>query len=208
MLMLRNTFIELLKNYTKDDSLIDHLWTEIVEQYAAHNRYYHTLQHLDNLLLLLIDLKEKIKNWDVILFTLYYHDIIYDPLQSDNEEKSADLAEKRMKQIGVSNHIIKLCRKQILATKSHLESTDSDTNYFTDADLSILGQACEMYALYFQNVRKEYAIYSNAMYRVGRLKVLKKILSMHRIFKTAYFYQKFEQQAQENLKKEVVQLEG
>lgn len=46
------------------------------------------------------------------------------------------------------------------------------------------------------------------MYRVGRLKVLKKFLSMHRIFKTAYFYQKFEQQAQENLKKEVVQLEG
>lgn len=70
MLMLRNTFIELLKNYTKDDSLIDHLWTEIVEQYAAHNRYYHTLQHLDNLLLLLIDLKEKIKN--LTLFYLLY----------------------------------------------------------------------------------------------------------------------------------------
>ena len=208
MLMLRNTFIELLKNYTDDDALVVHLWNEIVENYAAHNRYYHTLQHLDNLWLLLIDVKEKIRNWDAILFTLYYHDIIYDPLRSDNEEKSADLAGVRMKQIGVSNHVIDLCRKQILATKSHLESTDSDTNYFTDADLSILGQAWEMYASYFENVRKEYAIYSNSIYRVGRLKVLNHFLSKHCIYKTSYFHQKFEQQAQDNLKNEVVQLEG
>ncbi|MNL39457.1 hypothetical protein D3C87_1617380 [compost metagenome] len=113
-----------------------------------------------------------------------------------------------MKQIGVSNHVIDLCRKQILATKSHLESTDSDTNYFTDADLSILGQAWEMYAMYSQNVRKEYAIYSNSIYRAGRLKVLNHFLSKHCIYKTSYFHQKFEQQAQDNLKNEVVQLEG
>ena len=95
----------------------------------------------------------------IILFTLFYHDIVYNSLKSNNEEKSAELAEKRMTQISVSNEIIECCKAQILATKSHVKSTDSDTNYFTDADLSVLGQTWETYSIYYKNVRKEYAIY-------------------------------------------------
>jgi predicted metal-dependent HD superfamily phosphohydrolase len=137
------------------------------------------------------------------LFTLYYHDIIYNSLKSDNEEKSAELAEKRMKQIFVSNDTLELCKKQILATKSHIKSTDSDTNYFTDADLSILGQDWDAYSSYYKNVRKEYSIYPDFVYNPGRKKVLNHFLSMDRIFKTAFFYNRFEIQAKRNLQKEM-----
>ena len=201
--MLKETFIQLLKNYTDNDSLINELWTEIEKSYTSKNRYYHTLQHLDNLLGQLTEIKNEILNWDTILFTLYYHDIIYNSLKSDNEEKSAELAQKRMNQISVSNEQIARCIKQILATKSHIQSTDSDTNYFTDADLSILGQPWEAYALYYKNVRKEYAIYPDFVYNPGRKKVLNHFLEMNRIFKTTYFYEKFEMQAKENLIKEL-----
>ena len=201
--MLKETFIELLTNYTDNESLKNKLWTEIDKNYSSKKRHYHTLEHLNNLLYQLTAVKSEIKNWETILFTLFYHDIIYNSLKSDNEEKSAELAEKRMKQLSVSTDKIELCKKQILATKSHIKSTDSDTNYFTDADLSVLGQNWETYLLYCKNVRKEYSIYPALVYNPGRKKVLNHFLSMDRIFKTDFFYKKFEVQAKQNLQQEI-----
>ena len=192
-----------MTNYTDNDSLTNELWTEIEKNYLNKKRHYHTLHHLDSLLAQLIDVKEEIQNWNTILFTLYYHDIIYNSLKSDNEEKSAELAKKRMKQISVSIDTIELCKNQILETKSHIKSTDSDTNYFTDADLSVLGQSWETYSLYYKNVRNEYSIYPDLVYNPGRKKVLNHFLSMDRIFKTDFFYNKFEAQAKQNLQKEI-----
>ena len=204
--MLKETFIELLTNYTDNESLKNELWTEIDKNYSSKKRHYHTLEHLNNLLYQLTAVKSEIKNWETILFTLFYHDIIYNSLKSNNEEKSAELAEKRMKQIPVSKDKIELCKKQILATKSHIKSTDSDTNYFTDADLSVLGQNWETYLLYCKNVRKEYSIYPTLVYNPGRKKVLNHFLSMDRIFKTDFFYNKFELQAKQNLQQEIESL--
>lgn len=201
--MLKETFIGLLKNYTDNDRLTNELWTEIEKNYSSKKRHYHTLQHLDNLLAQLTDVKGEIQNWNTILFTLYYHDIVYNSLKSDNEEKSAELAEKRMKQISVSIDTIELCENQILATKSHIKSTDSDTNYFTDADLSVLGQNWETYSMYYKNVRKEYSIYPDFVYNPGRKKVLNHFLSMDKIFKTDFFYKKYERQAKQNIQKEI-----
>tara|TARA_R110000868_G_scaffold290081_1_gene550317 strand:+ start:74 stop:688 length:615 start_codon:yes stop_codon:yes gene_type:complete len=201
--VLKETFIELLTNYTDNESLKNKLWTEIDKNYSSKKRHYHTLEHLNNLLYQLTAVKSEIKNWETILFTLFYHDIIYNSLKSDNEEKSAELAEKRMKQLSVSTDKIELCKKQILATKSHIKSTDSDTNYFTDADLSVLGQNWETYLLYCKNVRKEYSIYPALVYNPGRKKVLNHFLSMDRIFKTDFFYKKFEVQAKQNLQQEI-----
>jgi predicted metal-dependent HD superfamily phosphohydrolase len=201
--MLKNTFVELLTTYTDDNNLINVLWNEIEKNYSSKKRHYHTLQHLENLLVRLTEIKEELKNWDVILFSLYYHDIVYNSLKSDNEEKSAELAEKRMKQISVSKESIELCEKQILATKLHVKSDDIDTNYFTDADLSILGQTWEIYSLYYKNVRKEYSFYPDFIYNPGRKKVINHFLKMDRIFKTDFFYNKFEISAKKNLQKEL-----
>lgn len=200
---LKEIFSNLLINYTTNSSLINELWDEVEKNYSGKNRHYHTLQHLENLLITLTEVKSEIQNWESILFTLFYHDIIYTALKSDNEENSALLAEKRMQQLSVSNDIIERCKNQILATKSHDKSTDSDTNYFTDADLSVLGQPWEIYSLYYKNVRKEYAIYPDFIYNTGRKKVIQHFLSMNSIFKTDYFYNQFEKVAKENLMKEL-----
>lgn len=201
--MLKETFIGLLTNYTDNHHLRNELWAEIEKNYSSQKRHYHTLHHLESLLAQLTDVSEEIQNWNTILFTLYYHDIVYNAQKTNNEEKSAELAEKRMKQISVSSDTIELCKNQILATKSHIKSTDSDTNYFTDADLSILGQSRETYLQYCKNVRKEYSIYPDLVYNPGRKKVLNHFLTMDRIFKTDFFYTKFETQAKLNLQNEI-----
>lgn len=203
MSILKQTFEELIIRYKDDDQLTDELWNEIVLNYSHKKRHYHTFAHLENLLKQLSDIKDQIKDWDVVLFSLYYHDIIYNPLKNDNEERSADLAEKRLQQIAVPQRIVENCKTQILATKKHAIDLDADVNFFTDADLSILGSECSLYFVYFKQVRKEYSIYPDLVYNPGRKKVLLHFLKMERIFKTDYFKIKFEWQAKQNLQKEL-----
>lgn len=204
--MLKQTFIALLTKYTNDQDLITELWAEIERNYSQQKRYYHTLKHLENLLEQLTEIKAELENWDLVLFSMFYHDVIYNSLKSDNEQKSAELAEKRMISIGISSELIEACKAQIMATQTHFLSENNDTNFFTDADLSVLGQSWEVYLEYFQNVRKEYKIYPDLIYNAGRKKVLKHFLAMERIFKTDYFYHKFEANAKVNLEKELVML--
>jgi predicted metal-dependent HD superfamily phosphohydrolase len=204
--MLQKIFFDLLAIYTNDIHLAKKLWTEIEQHYSEPKRHYHTLQHLNSLLRQLQLVKDKIENWEVILFSLFYHDIIYNPLLSDNEEKSAVLAVKRMKEIGVDGGQIEVCQSQILATKAHTITTNNDTNYFIDADLSVLGQDWEIYCCYCQGVREEYSIYPDFIYNQGRKKVLNHFLLMDKIFKTSHFYTLYECKAKQNLQKEIESL--
>jgi predicted metal-dependent HD superfamily phosphohydrolase len=197
--MLKQTFIALLQKYTSEFSLIDLLWTQIEKNYSNEKRFYHTLIHLENLLEHLNDVKDQIEDWDVILFSLFYHDVIYDTSINDNEEKSAELAKNNLLLISFPEKELSKCLSQILATKGHSTSTDHDTNLFTDADLSILGQSWNVYADYYKKIRKEYSNYSDQQYSYGRKKVLDYFVEKDKIYKTNYFFEKFEVQARQNL---------
>jgi predicted metal-dependent HD superfamily phosphohydrolase len=202
--MLKETFSNLLNKYTASNQIVSDFWAEIEQHYTAQNRHYHTLLHLENILQQLTLVKNELQDWDTILFSLFYHDIIYYAPKSDNEAQSAALAVKRMSQISVPQTMIDACEKQILATKSYQFAVENDTNYFTDADLSILGQPMELYVVYTKQIRKEYAIFPDFVYNPGREKVLNHFLNMEKIYKTDYFYQKFERQAKENIYAEFV----
>jgi predicted metal-dependent HD superfamily phosphohydrolase len=143
---------------------------------------------------------------DAVLFALYYHDIVYRVMRGDNEEESAKLASSRLKVLGFEDNRIARCKKHILATKNHKMSHDTDTIFFTDADLSILGQDWLTYKSYSEAIRHEYAIYPDAIYKPGRKKVIEHFLSMEKIFKTEPFFMKYEEQATINLGKELEQL--
>lgn len=204
--MMQDQYMKLVQGYGVGPNTATELWDEIVTYYSQEQRYYHNFKHLKDLSLELASVQHKIQHWDVILFTLYYHDIIYNTSNNDNEEKSAELAAQRMQEIGVDRCDIERCRQQILATKGHAAQADSDTNYFTDADLSILGKSPTEYASYCSNIRKEYSNYPYSLYQQGRKKVVQHFLSMGKIFKTKVFYDKYEEQAKQNLSHELKSL--
>lgn len=200
--MIRQKFHALFQKFNQDNFLENKLWNEIEKNYSSPKRHYHNLSHLENLFSELLPIKEKFEDWNTIQFSIFYHDIIYSASQKDNEEKSALFAIERLKKIGIEENKITNCQLQIHATKTH-QFSDSDTNYFTDADLSILGKSWSIYEKYFEQIRQEYAIYPNFLYNPGRKKVLEHFLKMKRIFKTDYFFEKYEIQARENLRKEL-----
>lgn len=201
--MLQQSFTRLAGLYTADSAIINRLWTEIETAYSHPKRHYHTLQHLENLLTQLQEVKPQISDWDTVLFALYYHDIVYKATRKDNEEKSAELARKRLEELQYPADKIARCVAHILATKTHALSEDTDTNLFTDADLGILGADTQTYMRYAAQVRQEYAIYPDFMYNPGRKKVLQHFLRMEHIFKTEYFREKLEGQARRNMELEL-----
>jgi predicted metal-dependent HD superfamily phosphohydrolase len=205
-ILLFNIFANLVPKYTDDQNIAHLLWAEIENHYNSSNRHYHNLQHLQNMYEQLLQVKDLIQDWDTILFSLFYHDIIYNATAKDNEEQSADVAEKRLLQIAYPPEKIQLCVQQIMATKTHTVSLDTDTNYFTDADLSILGSEWSAYEAYTKAIRKEYSIYPNLLYKPGRRKMLQHFLGMDKIYKTGFFQQKYESVAKENMERELLSL--
>ncbi|MCE3295295.1 MAG: hypothetical protein K0R65_1009 [Crocinitomicaceae bacterium] len=201
--MLQSIFLQLARNYSPDKTLAGSLWAEIEQHYSEAGRHYHTMSHLEHLYEELSVVKNNISDWDTVLFSLFYHDVIYDPTAKDNEEKSAELAEKRLLETGFPEERTARCMNQILATKKHEMSADPDANYFTDADLSTLAFDWENYRVYMQNVRREYAVYADVLYNPGRKKVLEQLLGMKRLYKTDHFYDRYEKQARENLRREM-----
>ncbi|GAA5025062.1 hypothetical protein GCM10011506_09250 [Marivirga lumbricoides] len=203
---LQNIWGQLASSYTADKARINHLWNEIATSYSQKKRYYHNLNHLSYMCDKLSTYQEKINDRDTLLFSIFYHDIVYDATRQDNEEKSADLARLRLAELGFPNHQIEKSSQQIIATRSHQKSDESDTNFLLDFDLCILGDTPEKYQEYIRNIRKEYSIYPDFLYKRGRKKVLKHFLKMNQIFKTAEFVVTFEKQARVNLENELKSL--
>lgn len=200
---LKNQFEQLCSRFTEDRQLIHSLWNEIETRYSEKSRHYHDLLHLENMFTELEDVKGNISDFTGISFSVFYHDIIYDATSKSNEEKSAATAEKRLAELHLSKDDISVISEQIIATKSHLLSDHNDTNYLLDADLSVLGKDFKTYMEYTRNIRKEYSIYPDFLYKPGRKKVLKHFLELESIFKTEYFKEKYEVQAKENIEAEL-----
>ena len=183
--------------------MAEELWLEIETEYADPNRYYHTLQHLSHMIDELNLVNTNIRDWDAILFAVYYHDIVYNGASSDNEQKSSILATHRLQQIKFPADRISLIKYHILSTKGHSIAENDDTNLFTDADISILGQDWNTYLVYAQNIRKEFGGYPDAIFNQGRIHVLEHFLKMKHIFKTEHFFNKYEKKARKNLSEEI-----
>ena len=205
-MILKDRFESLYLNFSEDKILVEKFWIEIKKNYSGKSRHYHNLQHLETLFEEIEHVKDKIKNFNNISFSIFYHDAIYDATSKLNEEKSADLAKERLGIVGLNNEDVQQIYEQILATKSHKKSDDEDTNFLLDADLSVLGKSDDAYLEYTKQIRKEYSIYPDFLYKPGRKKVLEHFLELENIFKTEYFRGKFEIQARENIESELKNL--
>lgn len=204
--MITDTFLKLVKKYSNNDELANNLWLEIFTKYSDAKRHYHTIDHLEAMISNLKEVEENIEDWDTTLFAVFYHDIIYKASSSTNEADSAKLAMERLSDIAYPANKIAKCANMILATKEHLISEDNDTNYLIDADLAILGKSEEEYQKYKDQIREEYTIYPDFMYNSGRKKTMQKFLKSDSIYKTDFFSTKYNQQAKNNIEKELLEL--
>ena len=139
-----------------------------------------------------------------------WHDAVYDPKASDNEERSADLCAKHLRETGASDETIVRAVALILATKKHVPPDGKpDALALLDADLWILGAAERVYDRYAKLIRREYAHVEEDAYRAGRSVVLARFLERDKI----YFgdwpgVSRRETRARANLRREIARLRG
>ena len=203
---LKLLFTGLVTQYPGAGRLFDSMWKEIDEAYNAPHRYYHNMDHLHYINTRLDECPQKPSDAEALRFCLLYHDIVYEIPNRENEKKSSDIAARRMKGLGVPPPVIDLCVKHILATKEHEPSDNEDTNLFCDADIAILGDTPRRYSEYTMKVREEYKEVTDADFTRGRKRELEKLLAMPRLFKTPFFYEKYESQARINIGEEIKRL--
>jgi predicted metal-dependent HD superfamily phosphohydrolase len=205
--LLKTRWLDLCLNLSCDEQIKISVFNSLVTLYSEPHRDYHNLKHIHNLLGWFEKFRINIIDFQTLGLAIWFHDVIYDPRRSDNEEQSANLAVGRLKYLKVLDRQTAMVRQMILATKTH-DSTglDCDGKLFLDLDLSILGADALAYQAYSRAIRKEYSFVPEPLYRNGRERVLQSFLSRKFIYLTDACREKFELQARENIKKEIVEL--
>ncbi len=205
---LKSQWFYLSSKYTEDQTSMILLWDDILKHYSDKNRHYHNLSHIQSMLLQAEEFKSHIEDYEALVFAIWYHDIIYKSTKKDNEEKSALFAQKALKTLNFEEKRLKSIQNLIISTKKHkiILNRNEDNAYLLDFDLSILGREWNIYENYTKQIRREYKIYPNFIYKSGRKKVLQHFLERKTLYFTEAYKMKYENQARENLKKEIERL--
>jgi predicted metal-dependent HD superfamily phosphohydrolase len=203
---LKADWIELAQRYSDEMVLIEGLHFEMVKQYTQSNRHYHNFRHIQTMLSQVEAHAADLIDADALRFAVWFHDVVYKPIHKDNEEKSAEFAETILNLLHFPADRTQRVKELILRTKDHsiqLPEDDLDTQFLMDCDLLILGESPDQYRVYLEQIRKEYWIIPDLVYKPGRLKFLRRFLAMPVIYRTPYFQPDREAQARENLQAEI-----
>jgi pantetheine-phosphate adenylyltransferase len=140
---------------------------EALKRYEEPHRFYHTLSHIEDILQQLAD-RDLINNEALLLATVY-HDVIYDPKSSTNEEDSARYFNESY---NGSEPLKQEVTTIILDTKTH-QPTTALSAIFCEIDLSILNQPLSKLMVYEHQIFKEFQFVDYSIYKAKRIEVLK-----------------------------------
>ncbi|WP_314223719.1 HD domain-containing protein [Streptomyces zaehneri] len=177
---------------------------DLLARWQEPQRRYHTLTHLTEVLDRVDVLAEHAADPDVVRLAAWFHDAVYLPDRSENEERSARLAERALPEAGVSPERTAEVARLVRLTVTHDPADDDlDGQVLCDADLAILAAPPTAYAAYTAAVREEYHFVPNDAFRAGRADILRQLLDLPRLFRTPYASGRWEATARYNLRGEL-----
>ncbi|MER5851458.1 hypothetical protein ABT126_31685 [Streptomyces sp. NPDC002012] len=176
----------------------------LLARWAEPQRRYHTTAHLVAVLDRIDTLAGYAADADAVRLAAWFHDAVYRPDRSENEERSAALAERALPEAGVPADITAEVSRLVRLTVTH-DPADGDTNgeVLCDADLAILAAPPKEYAAYAAQVREEYGFVPDDAFREGRAAVLRQLLGLPRLFRTPHGMARWEPRARQNVTTEL-----
>ncbi|WP_030165001.1 hypothetical protein [Streptomyces sp. NRRL S-813] len=179
----------------------------LLARWQEPQRHYHTLTHLTAVLEHVDVLEEYAADPDTVRLAAWFHDAVYLPERSENEERSARLAERALPEAGVPEAKTAEVARLVRLTVTHDPADDDpDGQVLCDADLAILASAPSGYAAYAAAVREEYHFVPNDAFREGRAGVLRQLLALPHLFRTPYAQRHWEATARYNITSELEML--
>ncbi|MGJ5827035.1 hypothetical protein [Streptomyces ossamyceticus] len=181
----------------------------LIKRWSEPQRKYHTLDHLTAVLDRVDVLEEYAADPAVVRLAAWFHDAVYLPERSTNEERSARLAERALPEAGVPAEKVAEVARLVRLTVTHDPADDDpDGQVLCDADLAILASPPDAYAAYAAAVREEYGFVPDDAFREGRAAVLRHLLTLPRLFRTPHGQREWEERARANLRAELTELTG
>lgn len=206
---LRVNWQQLLQGFAVQPTAAQPLWVKLTQAYTQPDRHYHTLRHIQQVLQTVQWLQDEAENPAIAQLAAWFHDVVYNPRATDNEENSAAYAVDCLSQLQLPSWAIAATTRLILSTKHHRAAlTDADMQVLLDADLAILGSEPSRYQHYAQAIRREYSWVPEDQYRLGRSRVLTAFLQRERLYYTSRMYQLAEAIARQNLQTELAGLKA
>ena len=184
------------------------VFAHLSKAYAEPHRAYHNTEHIRDCLNELDVGRDLARRPDQVEAALWFHDAIYVPGATDNEDRSARLAEIALVACAVPLEAARRVAELVMATRHLTVPAEPDAQLLCDIDLSILGRAPAVFDRFERAIRQEYIQVADGEYRPERAAVLAHFLRRSVIYQTAYFRERFEEQARINLKRAISDLAG
>ncbi|MHA7240538.1 DUF4031 domain-containing protein [Arthrobacter sp. TMS1-12-1] len=185
------------------------LGAELLDRWGEEQRRYHTPAHLlavlEALDVLLEPADEPLR--DAVLLAAWFHDAVYEGRAGDDERASASLAVQSLRGIRPDD-VVGDVERLVLLTATHDPGPEDRAGHLLcDADLAVLAGAPEAYARYVAAIRAEYRHVPEDAFIGGRRSVLRHLLALEPLYRTAAAQEEWTAPARGNLTRELASLE-
>lgn len=178
---------------------------KLIDSYSEPHRHYHTLEHIVSMLDDFNLAVRFAKDVNAVRLAIWYHDVIYDvsnySADMSNEKRSSLYAREDLTTLGIPPERIEtVCRLiELTAHQKDSRTLSVDEKLLLDLDLAVLGKSSFIFDAYEANIRSEYALVPDGVYREGRKKILSVFLARNPLYLTSFFGSMHEQSAKKNL---------
>jgi predicted metal-dependent HD superfamily phosphohydrolase len=183
------------------------VWDNLIKRYNENHRRYHNIKHLVFCLRQLDLAASFIEDIDAIEMALWFHDVVFEPIGKDNEERSASLF-KLVTKGYFAPDFVDTVSEIIVATKHNDIHTENNKAYMLDIDLSSIGLP---WAHFFQDcadLRAEVSGISDIRFYSKKLLFLRALIDRPRIYLTDFFFARYEGKARGNILRYISWLEA
>ena len=150
---------------------------EILRRWREPHRAYHTCDHLADVMNQIYAIPNNHitnKYREMLLLAAIFHDIVYDPRRSDNEERSAQLLLQHAPETTEIQYIVSIIRD----TKTHVPRSPL-SHIFCDLDMSIVKKPLPDLVRWETGIRMEYKHVPRLLYMIGRVRFLRQMIQRY-----------------------------
>ena len=197
---MKQRFVELWRRCLVGDAADEGetIWARLERRYREPHRRYHDPDHLAHCLAEFDSARPHIDRPDAVEMAIWFHDVINEPGNRDNEQLSADYFREKADgsmEPAFIDEVITL----ILATTHDKSPREPDRQFICDIDLSSFGCPWECFLRDSAAVKAEFPG-TDAEYYRGQTVFMESMLARPRIFLSDFFHDRYERQARENIR--------
>jgi predicted metal-dependent HD superfamily phosphohydrolase len=182
-----------------DPAVVAGAGRDLLGRWSEPHRRYHDIEHLADVL----SIVDEYGAAPEVRLAAWYHDAVYDPRASDNEERSADLAVDALNALGAGGQAGEVARLVRLTASHDPDPGDVNGILLCDADLAVLARPADRYDRYAAAIRDEYRHVPDDDFRAGRAAVLRHLLDLPALYRTPELRDRWEAAARANLHREL-----